>query len=397
MEKNREDSIKEWKKIVNDIKKFPKEDRDYKTTIKLVNALNNLGEYKKAISNMKKLVDITEKDSNYYKEMARALEGLDNYDEALIYLNEALDREQNNPWIYYEIGFNLARLGRSEEAIKYLKKCDENKDDTTNFIALYSELGWNYKELNKPYIALKYFKLMEKLGRDDEWSNFQIGLTYIAISNFIIALQYLFRAEQHAKANNKNNPLIFSEIALVFTILNKNEEALEYLYKIEFYGKKDNWLYSQIALNLSFLEDYEGCLKNLNKAMELGRNDEWINLQFAWCYSHLNQPEKALEYFLKGEELGGKNDWTSYHIGITYKSLQKYDEALTYLDEIKDKKSFLGFVDLEMADIYSKIKNRKKTIEWLKNAKYNIVPIDEKALEKYDEIEAETLKMPFLN
>lgn len=383
------DKRKLWERIVKDVEEIPFEDRDDTTLLKVASAFNNLGNYRDALENLEKIEDkeTSDKDLKFYKEMGTALGRLERYEEALPYFYKYFEEEENDIQAYYEFACILGRFGRNEEAIKYLNKIDKYKGQKIDLILFCSEMGWNLIQLERYEEALKYLRIMEQAGRNDIWSNTQLGLTYIGIGEIYVGLNYLFLAEELSLTEDEENPYLLSQIGLILGSIGKNKEALEYFARAQSMGREDGWLYSQIGFNLGQLGNYEEALKFLLKAVKYEREGAWIFSQIGWCLNKLEKYKKALTYLRKAEKISEKDYWLFYQLGVAYKGQEKYKKALEYFKKIPNEVDFIGFVYLNIAEIYGKIGNKENGIEYLRKIGDNFQSDDPEFLKKYEEVE----------
>ena len=156
------------------------------------------------------------------------------------------------------LGRSYMNLGDYENALDtYLSFIGKAKEDVKDVdIWLYSECGWLCNEVGDYEQGLKYLLEAEKLGRDDEWLNTEIGQCLGRLERAEEGLEKLKKSlkliEVEAPENIQEKIFINSEIAWNYGRLEEPhpEEALKYLNIAKELGREDAWLYSQIGYQL---------------------------------------------------------------------------------------------------------------------------------------------------
>jgi len=131
------------------------------------------------------------------------------------------------------LGRSYMNLGDYENALDtYLSFIGKAKEDVKDAdIWLYSECGWLCNEVGDYEQGLKYLLEAEKLGRDDEWLNTEMGQCLGRLERPEEGLERLKKSlkliEKEAPENIDEKIFINSEIGFLNGVLENSEEALK--------------------------------------------------------------------------------------------------------------------------------------------------------------------------
>ena len=125
-----------------------------------------------------------------------------------------------------------------------------------------------------------------------------------------IKIDELFDAKQfeeglkllkEAEEQGDDSSWLLCNIGWALGRLNRKEEALEYLRRVEAREEpdEDGWLNSEIGWNLGLLDRTKEALFYLQNARATGRDDIWLNSEIAWNLGKLSRYEEALFYLRK--------------------------------------------------------------------------------------------------
>ena len=205
-------------------------------------SLQENGEFEKIIKEIKKLPE-DKLDMKLINVLSRAYINLEDFENAL--------------------NTNLLFIGKA-------------KEDVINAnIWLFSECGWIYNELRDFEQGLKYLLEAEKLGRDDEWLNTEIGQCLGKLDRVEEGLERLKKSLKLIEVEDTENIykkiFIYSEIGYLYELLKNSEEALKYFYIVKDLGRNDNWLHMHLWINLEKTIGKEEALKYFQN--EIKTND----------------------------------------------------------------------------------------------------------------------------
>ena len=182
-----------------------------------------------------------------------------------------LPEEKLNIELINVLGRAYMNLGDYENALDtYLSYIGKNKEDVTNAdIWIYSECGWLCNEVGDYERGLKYLLEAEKLGRDDEWLNTEVGQCLGRLGRAEEGIARLKKSlkliETEAPENINEKIFINSEIGYLYGFLEIPEEALKYFYITKDLGRNDEWLYMHLWFNLERFKGKEEALKYFEK------------------------------------------------------------------------------------------------------------------------------------
>ena len=320
-------------------------------------SLQENGEFEKIIKEIKKLPE-DKLDMKLINVLSRAYINLEDFENAL--------------------NTNLSFIGKA-------------KEDVINAnIWLFSECGWICNEVRDFEQGLKYLLEAEKLGRDDEWLNTEIGQCLGKLDRVEEGLERLKKSLKLIEVEDTENIykkiFIYSEIGYLYELLENSEEALKYFYIVKDLGRNDNWLHMHLWINLEKTIGKEEALKYFQN--EIKTNDVnsslWGSLgQIYMSISNYEEAEKAFKnafkYSLNGQYL--------YDRSRALMGLKKYKEAIEALlqsREISEQEEELTDAeDIELVRCYIALKDRKNAEKYLKFAKEDIDNIHEEYIDEY--------------
>ena len=320
-------------------------------------SLQENGEFEKIIKEIKKLPE-DKLDMKLINVLSRAYINLEDFENAL--------------------NTNLSFIGKA-------------KEDVTNAdIWLFSECGWICNEVRDFEQGLKYLLEAEKLGRDDEWLNTEIGQCLGKLDRVEEGLERLKKSLKLIEVEDTENIykkiFIYSEIGYLYELLENSEEALKYFYIVKDLGRNDNWLHMHLWINLEKTIGKEEALKYFQN--EIKTNDVnsslWGSLgQIYMSISNYEEAEKAFKnafkYSLNGQYL--------YDRSRALMGLKKYKEAIEVLLESREiseqEEELTDAEDIELVRCYIALKDRKNAEKYLKFAKEDIDNIHEEYIDEY--------------
>ena len=304
-----------------------------------------------------------------------------------------IPEEKLNIELINALGRAYMNLGDYENALDtYLSYIGKNKEDVTNAdIWIYSECGWLCNEVRDFEQGLKYLLEAEKLGRDDEWLNTEIGQCLGKLDRVEEGLERLKKSLKLIEVEDTENIykkiFIYSEIGYLYELLENSEEALKYFYIVKDLGRNDNWLHMHLWINLEKTIGKEEALKYFQN--EIKTNDVnsslWGSLGQIYMDVFVNYEEaekafkNAFKYSLNGQYL--------YDRSRALMGLKKYKEAIEVLlqsRKISEQEEELTDVeDIELVRCYIVLKDRKNAEKYLKFAKEGIDNIHEEYIDEY--------------
>jgi len=321
-------------------------------------SLQENGEFEKIIKEIKKLPE-DKLDMKLISVLSRAYINLEDFENAL--------------------NTNLSFIGKA-------------KEDVTNAdIWLFSECGWICNEVRDFEQGLKYLLEAEKLGRDDEWLNTEIGQCLGKLDRVEEGLERLKKSLKLIEVEDTENIykkiFIYSEIGYLYELLENSEETLKYFYIVKDLGRNDNWLHMHLWINLEKTIGKEEALKYFQN--EIKTNDVnsslWGSLGQIYMdmFANYEEAEKAFKNAFKYS----LNTQYLYYRSKALMSLKKYEEAIEILLELREISEQEGELtdaeDIELVRCYIALKDRKNAEKYLKFAKEGIDNIHEEYIDEY--------------
>ncbi len=271
-------------------------EEDIKLDLMFANTLAKMTKYEEALEYYLKLVENDEykNDANTNYQIAWIYSDFEKAEKALKYFFKAEELGRDDRAINVEIGVNLAKTGKILEGIDRLKRALTMEEDITinDKIFLNSEIAFWYGELRNVDSALEYLYKAEKLGRNDDWINSQIGWNLLE-KDLHKALEYFDKA----KTLGKDNAWLNMQYGFAYSRLGKYENAILHLKKARELGENNSWLLYQLGLALKEYGNIEEAINIFKEEIEVTDYKGFGELQLAWCYALINEKEKAKEHF----------------------------------------------------------------------------------------------------
>lgn len=305
-----------------------------------------------------------------------------------------LPKDKINIELINVLGRAYMNLGDYENALDtYLSYLGKDKEDVINAdIWLYSECGWLCNEVGDYKQGLKYLLEAEKLGRDDEWLNTEIGQCLGRLERAEEGIERLKKSlkliEVEAAENINEKIFINSEIGYLYGFLKNSEEALKYFYIAKDLGRNDEWIYMHLWFNLESLKGKEEALKYFEN--EVKNNDKNAILRASLGQIYMNffeNYEEAEKAFKKAFGLSGDGFYL-YNRGIALRILGRYEEAVEILLQSRKISVQEGDVtdgeDLELVRCYIALKDKENAKKYLKFAKKGIDNIPDENVDEFE-------------
>ncbi len=221
-------------------------------------------------------------------------------------------------------------------------------------------------------------------------AHYKTGLVYMDLNDLIKALPQFNEALLLIKSVKNLNAkiLLYKDIALLYSYLDKNEISIEYLLKVEPLiiesGNKKTLgnVYNNLAINYMDLKDSARALNYFTKSIAVrtevrdSQGLAQVQNNLGTLYYTCGQYAKSLDYYMRGLEARRKagNPYTGLieskiNIGKAYNKLNQADKAKAILEEARDEAVKIGHIeterraDEELLEIYNKLGEYKKAFE----------------------------------
>ena len=287
-------------------------------------SLQENGEFEKIIKEIKKLPE-DKLDMKLINVLSRAYINLEDFENAL--------------------NTNLSFIGKA-------------KEDVTNAnIWLFSECGWICNELRDFEQGLKYLLEAEKLGRDDEWLNTEIGQCLGKLDRVEEGLERLKKSLKLIEVEDTENIykkiFIYSEIGYLYELLENSEEALKYFQNEIKTNDVNSSLWGSLGqIYMDMFANYEEAEKAFKNAFKYSLNTQYLYYRSKALMS-LKKYKEAIEVLLQSRKIS------------------EQEEELTDAE------------DIELVRCYIALKDRKNAEKYLKFAKEGIDNIHEEYIDEY--------------
>ena len=331
-----------------------------------INTLGENGEFDKIVREIKKLPE-DKLDIEIINVLGRAYMNLGDYENAL--------------------DTYLSYIGKAKDIGKA-------KEDVTNVdIWLYSECGWLCNEVGDYEQGLKYLLEAEKLGRDDEWLNTEMGQCLGRLERAEEGLERLKKSlkliETEAPENINEKIFINSEIGYLYGFLENSEEALKYFHIAKDLGRKDDWIYMHLWFNLERSKGKEQALKYFENEAKVDDKNAIIWASLGQIYMNFFENyEEAEKAFKKAFGLSGDGIYL-YNRGMALRILERYEEAVEVLLQSRKISVQEGDVtdgeDLDLVRCYIALKDRENAKKYLEFAKEDIENIPEEYVDEFED------------
>jgi tetratricopeptide (TPR) repeat protein len=325
------------------------------------NIFSQLRQYEKAIEQYKILLKNDYFDpSEIYMYISFEYENLGNYNKAIANLKKAIELDPDNDSILYEIGYCFEVVNRTEDSIKFfLQYIDRNPYSEAAWFNLgiaYSNIELYEKsiEANEYVIAINdgfssaYFNkanALANLNRFDEaitvyeetleledaesTTYFYIGECYEKMANKEKAMYYYKKAVELDDS--------FSEAWMGIGSIHEEDgnakEALFYMRKaVDSDPLNPNFWYmlGDVQYNLELISD---ALESYSKVIEISPEIPEIWLDYSDAYFELEEKEKAIESIIKGIEEAGRNASLLYRLAAYLFKTGKDAQAFLHLED----------------------------------------------------------------
>jgi len=178
--------------------------------------------------------------------------------------------------------------------------------------------------------AIDILKIIEKDVKDEPVVYFQLGLNYLDLEQYGMALLNLEKARKLKSENYDITEAIFK----VRRAQKQYQSALDEAFKLV---GKDKGYFEVIALLYMELQNYEKALNFLNISDQaLGFSPAKDNIR-QQIYSQYNKPEEAVKYYKQRETIEFYNPYNLYRLAIYQSRNRQTKDALISLEQLKIK------------------------------------------------------------
>ncbi|MSR92027.1 J domain-containing protein [Inconstantimicrobium porci] len=327
-----------YDEILDLVKSVDKEDeaRFYNLLGRTYKELNR---YSEALEYYKKCCYILENEDKQgrhlpyiYGEIGKMYAALEEYEKAIEYCDKALDMNHEDIAALDLKACALAKMEQYKESLKYFDKCIDINDKYFEVLLhrsnLLSELGYDADALSDAE------KAEELEPRFSECYVMQMKL-YCEHEQFDDALEVYHRAEEYDAVTDKTK--LYRAKAVFGKRKNKKAKTIlnEILNNIEENGDTCKILaevYGELALVYSKLQKSEQADEYINKAIEIAPENPHLYNKAGIIFDNKRKWETAIEYYKKAIEIMGDRARAEFftNIALSFIKLKQYDEAINY-------------------------------------------------------------------
>ncbi len=312
-----------------------------------VEALENTQEYKEALDNVNKLLELDEKNADLIKKKGSLLRRLGFCEEAIQVLQQLLNRGRIDVELYYNLAYSYVALGDFDNAKEMFKKC----------IILEPENPYAHKDLGVLYLKMNCYEwavdeMLEAIELENDVAEFHysLGVAYLMLSKIQDAKQALIKADEL----EPNTPDTLAFLGYTYMLERDFENAIKPLQRA-LSIEPDNFLAKSHSAKYYFqMKKYDVAKQFLQDIIEQVQDDETVNM-LGICYLEEENYEDALGLFFKliktypdnhilltnlakCEYKCNKKDEALEHIRRALMIFDDYKEALSLLEEITNGK-----------------------------------------------------------
>jgi tetratricopeptide (TPR) repeat protein len=288
----------------------------YKTGISFVES----GNYKDAIEQFTKTIELSPDFTKAYIDRARSYEALNEFRKAADDYNRALVFETKDHELYFDAARLEFKLGNNKEALALVTKCTEI---SASYVEAYQLLSQIQIALDDYSGALFTINKALKL-KDNSVNHYYHGLVSEKMKNYNQAeLDY-------EKAISKNKQYVEAYLALskLELLLNKLDKAMvncESVFKISQNNKEAFLVRSSIYARQS---EYPKAIDDISKILSGFPNDKEMYLIRGKYYQDFTQNQNAINDFTKAILLDNKFSEAFYKRAYSYEQVGDFKSAI---------------------------------------------------------------------
>ncbi|WP_223549167.1 lipopolysaccharide assembly protein LapB [Aestuariivivens sp. NBU2969] len=359
--------------------------------IQKANILSKKDDHQKAISVLKKALELTDDAIDIYSLIGMEYLFLDEFESAKTYFMKCLEEDLEDYSALYNIIYCFDYLNQNQDAIEYLNMfLDKNpycevawhqlgkqylvlkkyrkaltafdfaiiSDDT--FVGAYLERGKVLEKLKRYEEAIENYNITLKLDDPTSFALLRIGNCYEKLGNNDLAVQYYYKTVHE-------DPLLDKGWIAITKFYNKNKNYQKALYYINKAINIDAenvtyWkLYAQINHRLNFFEEAE---RGYKKTLELGNYELNTWLSRGDLLIKLGELEASVYNFEQAVEFYPENPELEYRLAGLYFALNENDKGSFHLKNgLRYNKEYAFIIEELFPEVTDKtqVKNLLKT------------------------------------
>ncbi|MGK7390563.1 MAG: tetratricopeptide repeat protein [Candidatus Cyclobacteriaceae bacterium M2_1C_046] len=284
--------------------------------------LSGEGQYKEAIENYSKAIQISPKNFEYHNSRGVVYYKSQDYYRAIgdFYTATELSPENYMPW--YNIAYAMYQMGDANNANKHVTQALALSDE---YCDSHNLKGLILSELQQQDSAVISFKEAAECDPDNATFLYNVGYTLYEQEEYTEALEWF----EKSYAIDPENLDLISYIGNSHSSLENSQKAIDFHTLHIQKGSGENYIpYYNRGFSLFKIEKYEEALEDFKKAYQIDSTDLDVILYMGKIYDQLDSNDLAEKYYNK-LVLNESNDAFNYDTRAAfYEKVEKYDMAL---------------------------------------------------------------------
>ena len=256
-----------------------------------IEALDNTGEYSKALENVNFLLDMDQKNIDLTKKRGTLLRKLGSYEESIETFTTLINRGKIDVEVYYNLAYDYFEMKDFDNAKEMFKKC----------IILEPNNPYAHKDLGVLYLKMNCYEwavdeMQEAINLEDDVAEFHysLGVANMMLSNLDEAKEAFKRCLEL----DSNNADCLAYYGYLLMLERDYDSAMDYLKKALSIDSSNFLAKMHIAKLYFTLGKYSTAKEFLLDAIQTTSDDESMNM-LGVCYMKDNEYENAMGIFFK--------------------------------------------------------------------------------------------------
>lgn len=286
-------------------------------------SLYAVGEYDKAIKELKKISPKTEK---IHLKLAKNYAANRETEAAIFQYKKVLENSPNRVLTAVSYGRILAEAGQLKKADSVFSALAKQYPKNARF---QYQLGL-IKEKQKDSTAIHHFMFTITLDKGHQ------GALYKVAKNKLKNRQYTM-AEHFSKMGlevNPKNPSLLSILAQTYSSLKLYKEAIPHYEKLIELGQESAFIYTKLGFAYYRESNYKGAIKMYKNALKIENHNSDTHYTLGKLYALTGDLDKSETHFLMAILMKNQPvDAEFLSLALTYKMQEKDKEALEYFNK----------------------------------------------------------------
>ncbi len=236
-------------------------------------------------------------------------------------------------------------------------------------------------------------KLQDLLTKDDSYkNNYDIGLLYLEMENYPLAIKHLTRAYDIAKKNNDKKGMYdaLTKLSIAYSGMKDYPKALTLLERAKKIDAMKAKAYNKTGNIYDIKKKPEKAEKEYKTAQKVEKTDPESYVNLAKQQLKKGKKKEAIAYLKKGVENNPENSRPYENLGDGYAAVGDIENALKSYSAAAEKKDATARdkarIYNKMSRLYEKSGNQEKAQEYLDKA-YSLDPSNAGVLERKGDME----------